>query len=112
MNSACTMKDKRATSRWVGETEKSSRQKFHSGHGNPQLGEISKMQNFSLQTKGFVPTLGIHPVLEFCIRKKDYQNVCFENPQGVCPGDPKHCGEWRFHWQKLIHPGTSIKPIV
>lgn len=58
MNSGSTTKEKRAISRWVGETETSSCQKFHSRHGNPQVGEISKIQNLSLKSKGFVPTLG------------------------------------------------------
>ena len=55
MNCCSMTKDKRTTSRKVGETIFDSPSKAHCQHSDTQQGGISSVQHFSQRSKGFVP---------------------------------------------------------
>ena len=80
-----TTKDKRATSRWVGEAGTWSRQAHptpHCQHGDPKSGGISQIHNFPLRSQRVVVPCQVPQPWGSALERQAPQTSGFENQQG------------------------------
>ena len=114
-----TTKDKRATSRWIGEAETLSCQKSHSQHDNPQWGGISQIQSFSLRSMGgAVCATHIRHPNSWNLHQRDEppKHLALKTNGAYIQETQRAVGNWNSAFKgitcRLTHLGPSVKAVV